>query len=94
MTNPGDLSKDTDLTVVVHIGSFSASAGVITITTPPNLLVILIPVFAGLFMGLILIIVVICISNQRIKNKKRKLTYEVTELKHRTTDKSLVLKCK
>lgn len=52
--DPEDLPTNQDLTVIVNIGLFRAQVGTIRITTPLNLLVILVPLF-------ILVIILICV---------------------------------
>ena len=48
ITNPTDLETERLLTVTVHLGNQLEPVGMIRINEPLNLLVILIPIFAGM----------------------------------------------
>ena len=93
VSDQGDLSKDTDLTVMVHVGSFSTSAGVITISTTPNLLVILIPVFAALIIVCVAVFIVLCTVFFR-KTRQKDQRYDQLMMELERLESSVARECK
>ena len=87
------LEPDRLLTVTVHLGDQAMVIGTIEINEPTNLLVILIPVFAGVFIiCAAFFIVVVAIFCRKTKQKDRRYDQLILELEK--LESSVARECK
>ena len=66
IANPAHLETERLLTTTVHLGNQVQTVGTIRINEPLNLLVILIPVFAGVIILIVAIFIVTLVFVQKI----------------------------
>lgn len=93
MQDPEDLSPNVDLTVTVHVGNFNASAGTIRISSNLNLLLILIPTFAGfLILCVVIFIVLFAVFCRKAKQKDQRYDQLMMELER--LESSVARECK
>ena len=74
IANPVNLETGRLLTTTVHLGNQVQTVGTIRINEPLNLLVILIPVFAGVMILIVAIFIVVLVFVQKY-HKTRQLTH-------------------
>ena len=90
IASPTDLETERFLTVTIRLGNQVQSIGMIRINEPLNLLVILIPVFAGVIVliGAIFVIVVamLCRKTRQKAREKDKLLSTLLQMEHRETE--------
>ena len=93
ITNPTDLETERLLTVTVHLGNQVEPVGMIQINKPLNLLVILIPVFAGVIvLSGAFFIVVVAVFCRKTRQKDQKYDQLILELER--LESSVARECK
>jgi len=93
ITNPTDLETERLLTVTVHLGNQVQPVGMIQINEPLNLLVILIPVFAGVIvLSGAIFIVVVAVFCRKTRQKDQKYDQLILELER--LESSVARECK
>ena len=93
VTDPEDLPTNQDLTLTVHVGEFSAPAGIIRINTTPELLIILVPVFAG-FIILCVVIFIILFAVFCRKTRQKDQRYDQLMMELERLESSVARECK
>jgi len=90
ITNPTDLETERLLTVTVHLGNQLEPVGMIKINEPLNLLVILIPIFAGMIFlsgGIfVMVVAMLCRKTRQKAQEKDKLLSTLLQMEHRETE--------
>jgi len=93
ITNPTDLETERLLTVTVHLGNQVEPVGMIQINEPLNLLVFLIPVFAGVIvLSGAIFIVVVAVFCRKTRQKDQKYDQLILELER--LESSVARECK
>lgn len=93
VTDPQDLPIDIDLTVTVHVGLFSGSAGQIKIKPSLQLLIILVPVFAFFIIFCVVIFIVLFAVFCR-KARQKDQRYEQLMMELEKLESSVARECK
>ena len=75
IANPTNLETERPLTVTVHLGNQVQAVGTIRIREPLNLLVILIPMFAGVIVLIVAIFIIVVAVFRQKYQKAQQLTH-------------------
>jgi len=93
IANPTNLETERPLTVTVHLGNQVQAVGTIRIREPLNLLVILIPVFAGVIvLSAAIFIVVVAVFCRKTRQKDQRYDQLILELER--LESSVARECK
>ncbi len=93
MRDPQDLPPNQQLTVTLHVGDFNARVGSIRVSTSPNLLIILIPFFAG-FLILLVVILIVLFAVFCSKTKQKDQRYDQLMMELERLESSVARECK